>query len=504
MRTATARSVRLPPRVGPLRLGAVLALALALSNPCAHAERTAFIDPAKLEKVSLPAPVLTHHTGTFNGHRLAYDAIVESFATTAADGGAAAQLVSTAYVAANPGSGRPVLFAFNGGPIAASTPLHFGLLGPQRLAIPDDLQADAAGFTLVDNPYSPLDVADIVIFDPASTGYSRVADGVAPASQFSTRADSRQLAQLVQAWLQRHGRQHAPVYLLGESYGTLRAPEAASQLKQAGTPVDGIILLGQASNILEYVQRRDNIVSYAVSLPTLAALGWYHGKVERGGRSFEQFVDEAAAFGRDRYLTTLFLGNRASAQQRQEVAQALQGFTGLDAATWLKADLKVSKAAYARQLFPGRILSSSDGRYLLDADGNSASVPDYNAPAARYYQQVLKVPAAAGTYSTATPTTPDFNAWDWDSNKSPFGDYPWVGQLRDLLTGNSRFRLLVGNGYYDSQTTIGAMDYLAAQSGFPMAQVRTRCYQGGHMMYTVERTAAQLSDDIRQMLQHAW
>ncbi|MFT4198890.1 MAG: hypothetical protein QM601_13495, partial [Pseudoxanthomonas sp.] len=293
-------------------------------------------------------------------------------------------------------------------------------------------------------------------------------------------------------------------YLLGESYGTLRAPEAATQLKQAGTAVAGIILLGQAANIIEYVQRRDNIISYAVSLPTLAALGWYHGKVERSGRSFEQFVDAAAAFGRDRYLTTLFLGNHASQQQREQVAQVLQAFTGLPADAWLKADLKVSKMAYARQLFPGRILSASDGRYLLDANGNSGSTPDYNAPAARYYQQVLKVPATAGTYSTLFPTSTDYNAWDWDSNKSPFGDYPWVGQLRDLLTADPDFRLLVGNGYYDSQTTIGAMDYLAAQSGFPMNQVRLRRYQGGHMMYTIESTAAQLSNDIRQMLQHTW
>ncbi|MFT4198435.1 MAG: hypothetical protein QM601_11100, partial [Pseudoxanthomonas sp.] len=226
-------------------------LALALCGVAAHAETSPFIDPTKLEPVTLPSPVITRHHGIFNGQRLAYDAIVESFTTTALDGTITARLVSTSYVAVKPSSiARPVLFAFNGGPIAASTPLHFGLLGPQRLAVPDDLHADASTFKLVDNRYSPLDVADIVIFDPASTGYSRVADGVAPASQFSTRADSRQLAQLVQAWLQRHGRQGAQVYLLGESYGTLRAPEAATQLKQAGTAVAGIILLGQAANII--------------------------------------------------------------------------------------------------------------------------------------------------------------------------------------------------------------------------------------------------------------
>lgn len=503
MRPAPSRSAapmrRLPRLLAPL----LLSLASGGSIGALHAAATP-TPAATLAPVALPAPVTTQHRGVFGGHALAYEATVEGFDTRATDGTPATRLVSTSYIARNAGAGRPVIFAFNGGPIAASTPLHFGLLGPQRLAVPDDLHADASHFALVDNRYAPLDVADVVIFDPASTGYSRVVEGVAPSSQFSTRADARQLAQLVSAWLDRHGRRGAPVYLLGESYGTLRAPEAATQLKDAGTPVAGIILLGQADNILEYVQRRDNIVSYVVSLPTLAALGWYHGRVARQGRTLEQFVDAAEAFARGPYLSTLFLGNRATPRQRQDVARGLAAFTGLPARQWLEADLKIGKPAYARQLLPGHVLWASDGRYVLDADGRSPSLPDYNAPAAAYYRDVLGVPAGAGHYSTAVPTSPDFNAWDWDSNKSPFGDYPWVGQLRELLRADPQFRLLVGNGIYDSQTTIGAMDLLVAQSGFPMAQVRTRRYPAGHMMYTDARVAARLADDIRQMLLRAW
>jgi len=495
---------KIPTHRRNLRWLASIVLLASLEVGSLHAQGTEFIDPARLGNVTLQSPVTTHHRGTFNQRALAYDATVETYITTAADGSPVAQLVSTSYIATGSSSPRPVIFAFNGGPIAASTPLHFGLLGPKRLAVPDDLHADASTFKLVDNLQSPLDVADIVIFDPASTGYSRVSDGVNPVSQFATVADARQLAALVTAWLERHDRHGSPVYLLGESYGTLRAPEAATQLANSGTAISGIILLGQAVNILEYAQRRDNITSYAVSLPTLAALGWYHGKASREGRSFEQFMQDATAFAGDRYLTTLFQGNRASAARREDVAQTLQSFTGLPMNAWLQADLKVSKVAYARQLVPGWILSASDGRYLLDGKGASSSIPDYNVVAQDYYRDFLQVPASTGKYSTAIPTTPDLNAWDWDDNKSPFGDYPWVGQLRDLMTSNPQFRLLVGNGYYDSQTTIGAMDYLAAQSGFPMAQIRTRNYQGGHMMYTVERTASELADDIRNMVKHQW
>lgn len=45
-------------------------------------------------------------------------------------------------------------FAFNGGPIVDSAPLHFGLPGPKRLAVLDDLHAKASDFRFVDNPYS--------------------------------------------------------------------------------------------------------------------------------------------------------------------------------------------------------------------------------------------------------------------------------------------------------------------------------------------------------------
>ncbi|MEP6908685.1 MAG: hypothetical protein ABI858_12005, partial [Pseudoxanthomonas sp.] len=167
-----------------------LALLLAMHSVTVNAKEPASIGPVTLDKVTIDTPITTHHRGLFNHQRVAYDATVEAFTATAIDGKPAARLVSTSYVA-TPGSvERPVIFAFNGGPIAASTPLHFGLLGPKRLDVPDDLNASASTFKLIDNAYSPLDVADIVIFDPASTGYSRVVDGVQPSSQFSTQADA--------------------------------------------------------------------------------------------------------------------------------------------------------------------------------------------------------------------------------------------------------------------------------------------------------------------------
>lgn len=480
------------------------AAALFLMLVSASAAGVQFVEPTTLEAIKLPEAVVTQHHGYFGQHRVSYTAVVEAYRVTSSDERPVAKLVTTSYIAEDEGRVRPVIFAFNGGPILASFPLHFGLLGPKRLHVPDDLSADARTFSLRHNPYAPLDVADIVLFDPASTGYSRVTDGIAPASQFSTKADARQLAQLVQLWLERHDREDAPVYLLGESYGTIRAPVAAMQLQQAGISIHGLILLGQADNILEYAQRRDNILSYVVSLPTLAALAWYHDKTRRAGQTLKTTVRAAWELARTAYLDALFLGTRATRSLRGTVATKLQDLTGIPRKQWVDQNLRITKREFAKLLVPGQVLHAADGRYLLDQDGHSRSLPRYDRVVETYYHKFLKVPENAGTYSTAIPTSGDLNDWDWGSNDSPFGDYPWAHQIRALLAANSKFRVLFANGYFDLQTTVGATKYLVSQPGYPPGQVRSIYYKGGHMMYTVDHVARKLANDIRAMVTQRW
>lgn len=480
---------------------ACLAAASPLSSAKAQIPPTA---PQSLPPVSIAGPIVTSHSGVFNGRKIRYDAIVEPIVTTDEAGKPAARLVATSYIGRSGDALRPVLFVFNGGPIVAATPLHLGLFGPKRIAVPDDIDADPATFPLVDNVYSPLDVADVVVFDPASTGYSRVVEGVAPETQYSTAADARQLAQLVLQWTKRHRREGARVYLVGESYGTLRAPEAATQLQKAGKPVAGVVLLGQAANIIEYAQRRDNIISYAVSLPTLAAIGWEHRKVDRKDLSLDQWVRQAADYGAGEYLAVLFQGDQAPPERRAAVAQRLQELTGLAADIFLKADLKVTKSQYQRELIPGYVLDSYDARYKRPAGATGDIGPSYGRAAVRYFHEFLRVPPEAGLYSTGLAGQSSPAGWDWDPQKTPFGDWPWVGQLRSLMNTNPEFRLLLGNGYHDMQTTIGAMDYLASQSGFPRARVRTRYYVGGHTMYTVEASARDVANDVRDLVTKKW
>ena len=152
-------------------------------------------------------PVVTHHQGTFNGKRVSYTATVKETLVPNAAGKPGARIVSIAYTADGvDASTRPVLFASNGGPISPSNPLHMMAIGPKRVAVPPDLKADPSTFQLVDNTYTVLDVADIVFFDPASTGWSRVVDGIKVEEYYTTDADAQQFTAFIDSWLHENNR----------------------------------------------------------------------------------------------------------------------------------------------------------------------------------------------------------------------------------------------------------------------------------------------------------
>jgi carboxypeptidase C (cathepsin A) len=451
----------------------------------------------------LAAPITTKHSGVFHGKRVPYLASVEATTVSDAAGHPAARLISVSYLAADlkrPES-RPVLFAFNGGPITASAVIHMGALGPRRVLVPDDVTADPSTFKLGDNPYALLDVADIVFFDPANTGFSRTLPGVDPSSYFSVVADGGQLAQFILEWSKAHGRAASPKYLIGESYGTMRAVETANQLQSTPMPIAGVVLLGQAINIIEYAQRPANVISYVVSLPTLAAIAWSHNRADRKGRTFDDFIRDAQEYGRGEYLNTLFRGNTVSAQATREVASRLEEFTGISAAYYVSHGLRITKEQYRRELFPGKLLGLNDARYIGPADRGDpfGAVPKaYDDAFRRYLREELKVDDI-GDY-LGSPVKNDLAGWDWGPNKTPFGDWPYTKLISEVMQKNAKFRVLLGNGYYDTQTTIGAMDYLVSQVDWPRDRVTEVYYQGGHMFYSVDASLRKLSEDIRDLI----
>jgi carboxypeptidase C (cathepsin A) len=495
-------------------------LATALASACAAPQQAGSAAPAAKGPTATegagaqappPAlPVVTEHSGTFNGVAVRYRAIVEPFEVADVDGNPGARLVSIAYVAGNPDGAppRPVMFVFNGGPIAPSVYLHLGAFGPWRVAFSDDLEADPRKAELIENPHSLLDVADLVYFDPAGTGFSRALPGKELRDYFSVASDAQQLTAFIAAWLERHDRRDSPVYIFGESYGTMRAAEAARQLAELPEPIlaEGVVLFGQAVNIIEYAQRPDNIISYVVSLPTLAALGWYHGKAQRVGLGLDAFVAAAWEYARTDYLDALFQGLTLPRAEMEHVARRLEVFTGLDAGYFLDRRLRVSKEEYRVALFAaeGLVLGRSDGRYF-GPRGEEEAAPDPaevlpRAVAERfpgYLEEQLGV-VAGEAYLTASPVQ-GLDDWNWGEH-SPFSRFAYGAAISALFAKNPEARVLVGAGYFDTMTTTGASQYLVNQADWPPDRVRLEYYFGGHMAYSDEGSARQLAADLRSLI----
>jgi carboxypeptidase C (cathepsin A) len=460
-------------------------------------------------------PVVTRHEGVFNGKRVAYTATVSAIDVNDGEGKPGARIVSTSYLAeARPqAAARPVMFVFNGGPISPSVYLHMGAFGPRRVAFADDLSADAAAAPLVGNPHSILDVTDLVYFDPAGTGFSRALPGKPLEDYFSVSADAQQTAAFIAAWLDEHGRRESPAYIFGESYGTNRAVETARQLAELPQHVllAGVVLFGQAVNIIEYAQRPNNIISYVVSLPTLAALGWYHGKAETAGADLERFVDSAWDYARTEYLQALFQGGALPDDRLREVAERLAGFTGLSAELFIEKRLRVSKEDYRLELFRDEalVIGRSDGRYVgpakVEGAGEDAAPPD---PADELPRTLAAAFLAYAVADLGLPSVEQYvvgspvrglAAWDW-GEQTPFSRFAYGDALDVLLDKNPRARVLVTAGYFDTMTTTGASLYLVNQETWPADRVTLRFYHGGHMAYSNEDSARKMADDLRDWI----
>ena len=168
------------------------------------------------------------HSGTFNGQKISYKAVVgETFLKNAA-GEVTGALWSTAYLregVLDP-SKRPVLFIFNGGPGSASVWLHVGFFGPKVVKTDSGASKDdgAAPYLVEENKQALLDLTDLVFIDPIGTGFSQVEGKGKTADFWGLNEDASSIAQFIRTWVTQHGRWQAPKFIAGESLARLAQP----------------------------------------------------------------------------------------------------------------------------------------------------------------------------------------------------------------------------------------------------------------------------------------
>lgn len=491
-------------------------LLVAVGATLAHLTCAAAVQAQPETQLAAPTPLRAYtseHSGTFNGVKLRYTATVGETILQDETGTPTASMFSTSYVRkgvkAKDLPRRPVLFLFNGGPGSASMWLHVGAFGPKRVKLPQDIAADVKPpFELVDNSYTVLDVADIVLIDPPETGYSRVLKGVDPLQFRSAAGDAKAIAQLIAKWSEANGRDSSPQYVLGESYGTIRAALVAEELSKKH-PLAGLMLVGQAVNIVETVQRAGNIVGYAVNLPALTTIAAYHGRIAVAGRSQQALLDESYQFAMNDYLTALAQGNQLPRQRREQIAARLEALTGISAEYYLAHGLVISKQDFRVELLKDRglILGMYDARYTgpAPAPGKNAGDPSlkvqpaFIAAVTDHLKNNLHV-TLNEEYRPADAAVRGPNAWDYGAPPSPFSDYDFPSAISRVMSAQPRFRLMLGTGLYDTTTTFGPVRYMVSRSDWPADRVVLHTYEGGHMSYTNEAALKALTADVRAFI----
>jgi carboxypeptidase C (cathepsin A) len=455
----------------------------------------------------LPADSVTQHTIDAAGRKLAYTATAGTLPVRDDKGEQIASVFYTGYVlnGAKPGE-RPITFVFNGGPGAGSAYVQLGLAGPYRLDFGGG--TDGAHATLVENAETWLDVTDLVFIDPVGTGYSVAAKPDAAPKQFwGVRQDADYLAKLIGLYLVRNGRTASPKYLLGESYGGLRAAKVARALQRdQGVVLSGITMISPLIEANMLFNTGGNPLVAALRLPSYAA-----AEMMRKGVFSPDKLPAVEQFALAEYLPTL-----AAKPPTPEAGAAFYGkvadLIGLPEPLVAQYRGIVPIEAMAKHFRAGE----SDVVSLYDA---TLATPDPFPDSERSRHDDASLDGFTRAFANGFvgyahdqlgfKTDLDYRLlaedvgqkWDWHSAGEglPGG----MEDLRQLLALDPSLKLLVAHGYTDLLTAYSINKYLLdhlPDIGDP-ARVQLKTYKGGHMLYLVPESRVAFSRDAKALYQ---
>ena len=396
---------------------------------------------------------------------------------------------------------RPVMFLFNGGPGASSSPLHFSM-GPK---------ARGKEGTFPDNPYTILRSTDLVFVDPVATGFSRANSEEGEARYLGVEGDVDAVNRFIRAWLEENNRAASPLLLAGQSYGGTRLANLVAKVGDLN--VRGLVMVSPALD--SGAGQTDQ--GHVFALPTMAATAWRFGRSSIKAESEAESWEIARAYAESDYLLALQKGDLIGAEEKADVAAKIAGMTGLAAEDVAKADLRVDI-----QFFLENVLAQ-DGLLVSRLNtGVTSPLPppqlnDHRPPAANdpslglgrsnvilseeiagYLSQVAGVPAG-GEYRSLNL---DANfAWDWRaSTKSPRFYVSAAPVLSRFMQEKESVNLLVFAGYRDLATTLLGNQYASTHNDLPQERVELVALPGGHSPYDEDTLKAGISDRLHAFI----
>lgn len=456
-------------------------------------------------KLAADSTVVTKHEVTVKGQRFGYTATTGTQPVWDAEGKTIAALYYTYYERNNVNNRaeRPLVISFNGGPGSASVWMHIAYTGPRLLNI-DDEGYPIQPYGIKENPYSILDIADVVYINPVNTGFSRILDkDVNKSTFFGTNADIKYLAEWINTFVNRINRWESPKYLIGESYGTTRVSGLAMELQNSQWMyLNGVILVSPTDLGLN----RSGPVDMALRLPYYAATAWYH-KVLPADLQQKDLLDmlpEVEAFTINEYIPAMVRAGSLSEQEKKQIAAKVARYSGLSEKAVLQNNLDIGTSFFWKELLrdKGYTVGRLDSRYLGIDKADAGVRPDFNAELTSWLHSFT--PAINHyirndlNYKTDIKYNMFGSVHPWDRSNDRTGE-----NLRQAMAQNPYLHVLVQSGYYD-----GACDYFNAKYNMwqmdPSGKLQERMsfagYRSGHMMYLRKDDLEKGNEDIREFI----
>jgi carboxypeptidase C (cathepsin A) len=455
-------------------------------------------------EAALPQAAVTAHRLALGSRTIDYTARAGSLSLTDDKGVATAEIFYVAFLRNGDNAQRPITFALNGGPGAASAYLDFLAAGPRILDLGDGRRLPPAHGEIADNPDAWLDFTDLVFIDPIGTGYS-IATGGADAQKhfFGVREDLDALSAAIALALDKLGRRPSPIYLLGESYGGFRAARLPLLLSdKQHIKVSGAILL---SPVIEFsLMQGDafNPLPSALRMPSFAAVN-----LEKHNALNPAALATAEKFARGDYLRGLAAPLRDTAR-RQPVYATAAKLIGIPEAVVARWDGRVPVREFAREIdrAAGGVAAPYDGSVVAPAPDPAARgrnrgdpiLAALTAPVTEGFERYLRDELQFKTERAYVLLNGRAaRQWNWNDG----GDAPGAAQaLQKAFERDPKLRVIVAGGMTDLVTPYFMNAYVIDH--LPRAardRITLKLYAGGHMMYLRPASRAALQRDARAL-----
>jgi carboxypeptidase C (cathepsin A) len=463
------------------------------------------------------APTHSSHQLMLGKTRLNYVATFAETPLRDAQGKVQATISATSYVLEHPHerSARPVMFLFNGGPGASSSPLHFAAFGPKHY------RTDAAGSrSLVDNPNTLLDLADLVFIDPVGTGFSRERRGGTSGLFWTPLADADAALSLIRGWLHDNHREGSPLYIVGESYGGFRI--ALMMAHAADLPISGLVLVSPLLDASGTATAEGNDQPVVLELPTLAVAAWEHHKTDRVETDVEAVYNDARRFAQSDYVVALQQGAALDQVTRERVTARVSKLIGLPTEYVAKANLRIDSEDFLAQLLADQSLEV--GR--LDTRVTAPKAPPLNPdrPAAandpslglgktnvikselikNYMRNELNVQTERDYLSLSLDVNFRFK---WSELGEPQDSHQQhsfyinpTPNIATVMKKRPKLRVLLVGGYYDLAVPLLAPRYALEHAGVPLDRVSMIALAAGHSVFNDEPLQKTGSELVRQFV----